>query len=194
MPARHGIARDRGALDRTPAGADGDLDAVPVEQVHDAPPRARVPYLEMAVDAGVRAVEPMHDLIDRLVRRVTFRDRELRAFLEIDHERDCDACAARPARIRRVATIAREVAMRDRVFRFGVHGLSPPCQPCGAGRRSDRSRTAARSYLEGSAWRGRRASGLAPPRCIATSGSAASLCVRRQGRSTPGSCRMTPGS
>ena len=71
MPTRHGIAREIGrALDRTPAGADGDLHAVRVEQVHDAPPRGARAVLEMAVDAGVRAVEPMHDLIDRFVGRI----------------------------------------------------------------------------------------------------------------------------
>jgi len=94
VPTRNRVAgKLRRALDRAPARADRHFDAMRVEQVHDAPPRRPRAILEMAFDAGVRTVEPVHGLVDAFIDGIAIRDREFPALLEIDHKRDRNARA-----------------------------------------------------------------------------------------------------
>jgi hypothetical protein len=65
----------------------------------------------MAVDAGVRAVELVDDLVDRLVLGIAVAGGKFRALLEIHHQRHRDARAVGPAWVWRLAAIAGEIAL-----------------------------------------------------------------------------------
>src|ERR1700693_3914149 len=112
VPAPHRVlGKHRQALDGASAGADGRFRAVPLQQIHDAPPAGAAAVFEMAVDGWIgSADEALLDFVDGLVLAVAVGDGVFGAFLEIDDERDRDPCAARPARVGGSSPIAEQIA------------------------------------------------------------------------------------
>ena len=115
VAALHGVLDQPGRqLGRLTAGADGGRHAQPLQRIGDPPPRRLGAVLEVGLHAAVgHAGDLVGDLVDLLVEGIAGGERHLRAFLEVDHERDGDARAVRPLRIGRRAPVALQVADHD---------------------------------------------------------------------------------
>jgi hypothetical protein len=122
MPASHRVLRQMGrTLDRAATAAHRDFGLMGVQQIHDPPPSRAGAIFKMTFDAGVRALQSMVDLVGGLIDGIAFADGKLRALLEIQHERYCDARLAGPARIDAPSAVALEIPLREWMLRLWVH-------------------------------------------------------------------------
>ena len=113
MSLRHGFrSQSRRSLDGASAHEESGLRAVTREGVEKSPKTGAHPvgeHLFLSEVAHPR-FDDARDLRDTFIPIVAVADRQFRALLEINHERNGDSRAIRPDYVRRAAAIADQVA------------------------------------------------------------------------------------
>ena len=103
-------ADPRRRLEGTPADVQGEGHAKAVGELADAPVASARAVFKMAFQAQVRrALDRLHRFVDGLVALVAGREEQFGALLNVQHDRDRDARAVRPADTRILICIALEI-------------------------------------------------------------------------------------
>ena len=121
----------RRRLQRPTAKIERELDAEFLEHAHDPPIARAAAIFEMAFHAEIaRAFKLLVHLVDALVALVAGRQRKLRAFLDVEHERNRDACPFWPAHDGRMFAITEKIPIRVNTCHLPTHRVNPTSRPC----------------------------------------------------------------